>query len=163
MAIINSMFRSVQEVPKYTTKHIRGDIIITRKLRYLATVQSWRGWIFQLLLYIPQFRNHSCLLESQQIPELHWSQFQSLPCTPLPTLSLAGQRLSPGQFSELQLPAMQSQTLPQLNQQCLLGQAMVAGPAQAIEPGNPGICTVNRYCHDIDNTHFQTDNKRQLT
>jgi len=49
----------------------------------------------------------------------------------------------PGQFFELQLPAMQSQTLPQLNQQCLLGQAMVAEPAQAIEQGNPEIFRVN--------------------
>lgn len=97
------------------------------------------------LLYSLQFRNHSSHIQSQQIPELHWWQFQSLPCTLLPALSLAGLKLLPGQFSELQLVVMQSQTLPQLNQQCLLGLVTVAGPAQAIEPGNPAICRVNHY------------------
>lgn len=126
--------------------------------------------ILQLLLYSLQIRSHSCLLESQQIPELHWWQFQSLPCTLLPTLSFVGLRLLPGQFSELQLAAMQSQTLPQLSQECLLGLVMAAGPAQAIEPGSPGIRRINYCSYYINNTEVmcclcrlqKTGNLREL-
>jgi hypothetical protein len=45
--------------------------------------------------------------------------------------------LLPGQFSVLQLVVTQSQTLPLLNQHCLMRQVMAAGPEQATELGTP--------------------------
>jgi hypothetical protein len=46
------MVRSVHEIARYTKIHIRYSILISGKLRYLATRWSQRCRISQLLLYV---------------------------------------------------------------------------------------------------------------
>ena len=40
--LTNYMLMSVRKVPRYTKVHISDDVQISRKLQYLANLQSWR-------------------------------------------------------------------------------------------------------------------------
>jgi len=42
--LTNYMLMSVGEVPRCTKVHIGDDVQISRKLQYLANLQSWRRW-----------------------------------------------------------------------------------------------------------------------
>jgi len=48
---VTNCFRSVHEGARYTKIHIRQNILIPRKLQYMATSFPWRCRIKQILLY----------------------------------------------------------------------------------------------------------------
>jgi len=42
--LTNYMLMSVREVPRCSKVHISHDVQTSRKLQYLANLQSWRCW-----------------------------------------------------------------------------------------------------------------------
>jgi len=49
--VTNHMVRSAHDVARYPKINIRYNILVSRKLQYLAILWSLRCWISQILLY----------------------------------------------------------------------------------------------------------------